>query len=62
MTGRASACADYDRTVSGGIFLLNGEQLVEMRERAYDSEDLLQALLAKYPNLLAGDRLAVVDR
>jgi len=48
--------------VSGGIFLLNGEQLVEMRERAYDSEDLLQALLAKYPNLLAGDQLAVVDR
>jgi hypothetical protein len=44
--------------VSGGIFLLSGEQLVEMREHAYDSEDLLQALLAKYPNLLAGDQLA----
>src|SRR5215470_14796415 len=29
-----------------------------MREQAYDSEDLLQALLAKYPNLLAGDQLA----
>jgi hypothetical protein len=43
--------------VSGAIFLLSGEQLVEMREQAYDSEDLLQTLLAKYPNLLAGDLL-----
>ena len=44
--------------MSGGIFLLSGEQLVEMREHAYDSEDLLQELLAKYPSLLAGDQLA----
>jgi hypothetical protein len=36
------------------MFLLNGEQLVEMREQAYDSEDLLQAVLARYPDLLAG--------
>lgn len=28
-----------------------------MREQSYDSEDLLQALLAKYPSLLAGDQL-----
>jgi hypothetical protein len=48
----------YDLPVSGGIFLLSGENLVEMREQAYDSEDLLQAWLAKYPNLLAGDQLA----
>jgi hypothetical protein len=38
-----------------GIFLVSGENLVEMREQPYDSEDLLQALLAKYPSLLAGD-------
>jgi hypothetical protein len=44
----------YHPSVSGGIFLLSGENLVEMREQAYDSEDLLQAWLAKYPNLLAG--------
>jgi hypothetical protein len=44
--------------VSGGIFLLSGETLVEMREQAYDSEDLLQRWLAKYPDLLAGDQLA----
>jgi hypothetical protein len=47
----------------GGIFLLSGEQLVEMRERAYDSEDLLQKLLADYPSLLAaGDELAGAPR
>lgn len=41
-----------------GIYLLkeNGE-LVEMSEQHYDSEDLLQTLLAKYPNLLAGDQI-----
>lgn len=32
-------------------------QLVEMAERAYDSEALLQELLEKYPNLLAGDQI-----
>jgi hypothetical protein len=44
--------------MSGGIFLLSGEKLVEMREQAYDSEELLQTLLAKYPSLLVGDQLA----
>src|ERR1700737_3807908 len=41
-----------------GIFLLrdNGE-LVEMNEQAYDSEDLLQTLLARYPSLLAGNQM-----
>jgi hypothetical protein len=48
----------YDVHVSGGIFLLKGETLVEMREQMYDSEDLLQRWLAKYPDLLAGDQLA----
>jgi hypothetical protein len=44
--------------VTGGIFLLSGEKLVEMREQGYDSEDLLQGWLAKYPSLLAGEQLA----
>src|SRR5437899_4656364 len=41
-----------------GIFLIqpNGE-LVEMNEQAYNSEDLLQTLLAKYPSLLAGNQI-----
>lgn len=44
--------------MAGGVYVLqeNGE-FVEMAERAYDSEALLQGLLAKYPNLLAGDLL-----
>lgn len=39
--------------VSADIFLLNGEDLVAMHEQRYDSEDLLQTLLAKYPQLMA---------
>jgi hypothetical protein len=34
----------------------NGE-LVEMTEHAYDSEVLLQELLARYPSLLAGEQI-----
>lgn len=48
----------YDLAMNGGIFLLSGERLVEMREQAYDFEELLQRLLVKYPSLLAGDQLA----
>jgi hypothetical protein len=44
--------------MNGGIFLLqSGGDLVEMREQPYDSENVLQELLAKYPNLLAGDQM-----
>lgn len=44
--------------MSGGIYLIHGEgQLVEMSEQAYDSEALLQGLLARYPRLLAGDQI-----
>lgn len=42
----------------GGIFLIqHDETLVEMKEQPYQSEELLQKLLAKYPNLLAGDQI-----
>jgi hypothetical protein len=42
----------------GGIYLIQeGGGLVEMPETAYDSEALLQELLARYPNLLAGDQI-----
>jgi len=48
--------------VSRGIFLIhNNGQLVELREQAYDSEALLQELLANYPNLLAGDQIDPVQ-
>jgi len=44
--------------MSGGIFLIkDDETLIEMTEKEYDSEELLQELLAKYPNLLAGDQI-----
>lgn len=41
-----------------GIFLIqpNGD-LLEMNEEPYNSEDLLQTLLAKYPSLLAGNQI-----
>ena len=44
--------------MAGGIFLIqpNGD-LVEMGETGYDSESILQELLTKYPNLLAGDQI-----
>lgn len=46
------------RVVGGGIFLLRGESdLIEMSEAPYDSEAILQELLARYPRLLAGDQL-----
>ena len=44
--------------MSGGIFLIqSGGDLVEMKEQPYDTEDILQELLARYPNLLAGDQM-----
>jgi hypothetical protein len=41
-----------------GIFLIqpNGD-LVEMNEEPYDSESVLQKLLADYPSLLAGHQI-----
>jgi len=44
--------------MKGGIFLIqNDDQLIEMKEQYYDSEDILQTLLEKYPNLLVGDQI-----
>src|SRR6516225_11056162 len=44
--------------MNGGIFLIqSGGELVEMKEQSYDTEDVLQELLARYPNLLAGDQM-----
>jgi hypothetical protein len=46
----------------GGIFLVKeDEKLVELQEALYDSEAILQELLAKYPNLLAGEQINVVE-
>lgn len=45
--------------MSGRIYLLNdgGSRLLAMEETAYDSEPLLQELLANHPDLLAGDQM-----
>jgi hypothetical protein len=44
--------------MSGGMFLIQADgQLIEMTEKPYDAENQLQELLAKYPNLLAGDQI-----
>ena len=44
--------------MNAGIFLVKAnDELVRMDEQPYDSESLLQELLAKYPNLLAGDQM-----
>jgi len=48
--------------MSSGMFLIQADgQLVEMLEKPYSSEDRLQGLLAKYPNLLAGDQINSVN-
>ncbi len=44
--------------MNGAIFHMQPDgTLVEMREANYDSEDVLQKLIADYPNLLAGDQI-----
>ncbi len=41
-----------------GVFLIrSNKELIELAEKPYASEDLLQKLLAKYPALLSGDQL-----
>ncbi len=47
--------------MNGRIFLLDGDNLRPMDEKPYDSEDLLQRLLAKHPDLLAGDQIDDTD-
>jgi len=46
----------------GGIFHIDAEgRLVELTEEPYDSEELLQSLLADYPALMAGDQISSDD-
>lgn len=42
---------------TGMYVIQDDDTLVELAERPYDSEALLQGLLAKYPNLLAGEQM-----
>jgi hypothetical protein len=44
--------------VAGQIYLIQQDRTLQpLQERGYDSEDLLQSLLADYPDLLAGDQI-----
>ncbi len=45
------------RMLAGKIYLRVGDRLVAMHETAYDAEDILQGLIADYPDLLAGDQM-----
>lgn len=44
-------------TMSHSIYLESGENLIELNEEPYDSEELLQRLLVRYPDLLAGSQV-----
>ncbi len=58
-SGKPSSVGSEDACMvdRGGIFLLQGDKLVKMREEPYDSEDRLQRWLADYPDLLAGEQI-----
>ena len=44
--------------MNSGIYLIQqNEELIKMTENPYDSERLLQEILEKYPDLLAGDQI-----
>lgn len=43
--------------MSDGIFLIRDGRLVELIDQPYDSEHLLQTLLAEYPGLIAGKQI-----
>ena len=44
--------------MTGKIYLIqNDDSLLEMTEKPYANEDILQALLGKYPDLLAGEQM-----
>lgn len=46
---------------STGLFLRDGDGLVGLTEQAYEAEDVLQGLLARYPDLLPGDAMDPAD-
>lgn len=43
--------------MSDTIFLRRGDALTALRRTEFDSEDALQAMLARYPDLLAGEQM-----
>jgi hypothetical protein len=43
--------------MTGVIFVIQNDHLVEMKEQPPASEDIFQSRLAKYPGLLAGEQM-----
>jgi hypothetical protein len=43
--------------MAGNIFVLNGDDITELRETMYENEDLFQRLIERYPNILAGEQI-----
>jgi hypothetical protein len=61
-TNRRSVLGTTGEQMAGRIYLLDGEsKLIAMEESPYDSETLLQKLLADHPDLLAGDQINVEE-
>ena len=48
--------------MSSGVFVIRKDgSLVEMKLNDYESEAILQDYIAKYPNLLPGDQIDVIN-
>ena len=44
--------------MAGNIYLIQNDRTLQpMTEQPYETEDVLQQLLEKYPELLAGDQM-----
>lgn len=49
--------------MEGSIFIVQPDNsLVKVDRKAYDSEAVLQGLLSRYPDLLAGDQMNTLER
>jgi hypothetical protein len=42
----------------GGIFVLQGNEVTELLDQPFETEDVFQSLLAAHPNLLAGGQVS----
>ena len=43
--------------MNGGMYLFEGERVIEMTQQPYDTEDRLQAFLESHPKLLGGEQI-----
>ena len=51
-----------ERSGSAGIYLRHADELIALAEQPYETEDVLQALVARHPGLLAGEELSETPR